>query len=60
MVRSAYPELKPLYDQFVCVRVLRMNDVDTQLFRFDYDVTWYAFFLSPGERVYGRYGGRDP
>lgn len=36
-----------------------MNDVDLQLFQFDYDVTWYAFFLSPGERVYGRYGGRD-
>ena len=37
-----------------------MNDVNLRLFRFDYDLTWYTFFLSPGERVYGRYGGRDP
>jgi hypothetical protein len=35
-----------------------MRDVDLSLFDFDYDLTWMGFFLGPGERVYGRYGGR--
>jgi hypothetical protein len=45
--------------RFVCVRVLRMNDVDLALFQFDYDLTWMGFFLGPDGRVYSRYGGRD-
>jgi serine protease Do len=36
-----------------------MNDVNLRLFQFDYDVTWFSFFLGSDERVYGRYGGRD-
>ena len=32
---------------------------DLNLFQFDYDTTWAAFFLSPDEQIYGRYGGRD-
>jgi membrane-associated protease RseP (regulator of RpoE activity) len=36
-----------------------MRGVDLDVFDFDYDLTWAAFFLSPEERVYGRYGGRD-
>src|SRR5262249_16872879 len=32
---------------------------DLTLFEFDYDNTWAAFFLSPDEKIYGRYGGRD-
>lgn len=36
-----------------------MRDVDLSLFDFDYDLTWMGFFLSPGEKIYGRYGGRD-
>jgi hypothetical protein len=45
--------------QFVCVRLIRITGVDLNLFDFDYDLTWMAFFLSPDEKVYGRYGGRD-
>jgi serine protease Do len=45
--------------QFVLVRVTRMRDVDLALFEFDYDLTWMGFFLSPQEKIYGRYGGRD-
>lgn len=41
------------------VRLVRITGVDLRLFDFDYDLTWYAFFLSPDERVLGRYGGRD-
>jgi hypothetical protein len=33
--------------------------VDLNLFEFDYDLTWAAFFLNADEHVYGRYGGRD-
>lgn len=45
--------------QFICVRILRMNGVDIGLFQFDYDLTWAAFFLSAEEYIYSRYGGRD-
>jgi hypothetical protein len=36
-----------------------MNDVDLELFKFDYDLTWMGFFLNSENHVYGRYGGRD-
>src|SRR4051812_32894883 len=35
-----------------------MRGVDLNVFSFDYDLTWYAFFLDAEQRVYGRYGGR--
>jgi serine protease Do len=38
---------------------VRITGVDLSLFEFDYDLTWYGFFLSADEVVYGRYGGRD-
>jgi hypothetical protein len=43
----------------VCVRIVRMNDVDIALFQFDYDLTWMGFFLSADKKIYSRYGGRD-
>jgi hypothetical protein len=46
-------------DQFVLARLERITGVDLQLFEFDYDLTWMAFFLNAEEKVYGRYGGRD-
>src|SRR5262245_7136140 len=33
--------------------------MDLRRFEFDYDLTWYVFFLNAEETVYGRYGGRD-
>jgi S1-C subfamily serine protease len=33
--------------------------MDLRRFEFDYDLTWYVFFLNGKETVYGRYGGRD-
>jgi hypothetical protein len=33
--------------------------VDLNVFDFDYDLTWFAFFVSADEQIYGRYGGRD-
>ena len=46
-------------DKFVFLRIVRMNGVDLNQFRFDYDLTWMGFFLSADGRVYARYGGRD-
>jgi len=43
----------------VRVRLVRITGVDLSLFEFDYDLTWFGFFLSADEVVYGRYGGRD-
>jgi predicted metalloprotease with PDZ domain len=36
-----------------------MRGVDLQLFDFDFDSTWVAFFISGDGHVYGRFGGRD-
>jgi hypothetical protein len=36
-----------------------MRGVNLDIFDFDYDCTWYAFFLRPDGTVLGRYGGRD-
>jgi len=33
--------------------------MDLRRFEFDYDLTWYAFFLNADGTIYGRYGGRD-
>lgn len=38
---------------------MRIAGADLRLFEFDYDLTWYCFFLNADETVYGRYGGRD-
>jgi predicted metalloprotease with PDZ domain len=36
-----------------------MRGVDLNVFAFDYDLTWAAFFLNSDETIYGRFGGRD-
>jgi len=46
-------------DQFVRVRLNRIDGADLRLFEFDYDLTFAVFFLDADERVYARYGGRD-
>jgi serine protease Do len=37
----------------------RIDDLDLNLFEFDYDLTFTVFFLNAEEKVYARYGGRD-
>jgi hypothetical protein len=34
-----------------------MHDVNLTVFDFDYDLTWWAFFIDANERVYSRFGG---
>jgi serine protease Do len=37
----------------------RIDDLDLNLFTFDYDLTFAVFFLNAEGKVYARYGGRD-
>ena len=55
MVREE-SDLGELLDQFVCVRMVRMRDVDLTLFQFDYDLTWAGVLLEPDGLILGRYG----
>jgi hypothetical protein len=43
----------------VRVRLTRIDNVDLNLFDFDYDLTFMVFFLNADGKVYARYGGRD-
>ena len=43
----------------MCVRVQSMNGVNINLFQFDYDLTWMAFFMDAHDGIYARYGGRE-
>lgn len=46
-------------NEFVLARLVRISGADLNLFEFDYDLTWVAFFMNGEEKIYGRYGGRD-
>lgn len=58
------PELMPLLDQFVCVRVINANALDLARFQFDYDLSFSAMMFNGDGTVYGRYGSwthqKDP
>jgi hypothetical protein len=51
--------IRPLLEQFVCVRVVHANAMDLSLFQFDYDQSWAAFMLNADKTIYGRYGTRS-
>jgi serine protease Do len=38
---------------------VKIAGADLRRFEFDYDLTWYVFFLNADGHIYGRYGGRD-
>lgn len=46
-------------DQYVCVRIVRMDHVDVGLFERDWNNAIYFFALNADEQIYLRYGGRD-
>jgi serine protease Do len=50
------PELAPLLDQFVRVRVINANALDLSLFQFDYDLSFSTLFFNGDGTVYGRFG----
>lgn len=45
--------------EYVCVRIVRMDNVDIGLFEHDRYNTLYFYILNADEQVYLRYGGRD-
>ncbi len=58
------PDLTPLLDQFVCVRVINANAIELAKFQFDYDLSFSTLFFNADGTVYGRYGSwshqKDP
>lgn len=48
-----------LLQEYVCVRVPRMDNVDIGLFEYDRYNTLYFFIMNADEQIYMRYGGRD-
>src|SRR5688572_29027911 len=50
------PELAPLLDKFVCVRVINANALDLSLFQFDYDLSFSTLLFNGDGTIYGRYG----
>jgi membrane-associated protease RseP (regulator of RpoE activity) len=57
------PDLNPLFQQFVTVRLISAKDVDQRILPMaqfqDMDVSWWSWFLSPEGRIYGVFGGRE-
>jgi hypothetical protein len=45
--------------QYVCVRIVTMDDVNVALFDRDWNNAIYFFVLNADEQIYMRYGGRD-
>ena len=48
-----------MFDKFVCVRIVKADDLDLNLFQFDYDLTFSMFFMNADKTIYGRYGTRS-
>ena len=51
--------LGKLLSEYVCVRIVRMDNVDIGLFDYDRNNTLYFFIMNGDEQIYTRYGGRD-
>jgi serine protease Do len=46
-------------DQYVCVRITRMDNVDVGLFDRDWNNAIYFFLMNADDQIYMRFGGRD-
>ena len=53
------PVIRPLMEQFVCVRQVSTNGLDLSLFQFDTDQSWAVFLLNADQTIYGRFGTRS-
>jgi serine protease Do len=53
------PEIRPLLEKFVCVRIVGTNGLDLAQFQFDTDQSFAVFFLNADGTVYGRFGTRS-
>jgi hypothetical protein len=52
------PEVARLSREFICLRITTMDNVDINLFKFDYDLTMAMFFMNGRGNIYARYGIR--
>ncbi len=46
-------------EEFICVRLIRTENLDLSVFQFDPDLTFAVFFLNANGAIYGRYGSRS-
>ncbi|KAA5539318.1 PDZ domain-containing protein [Roseiconus nitratireducens] len=53
------PVIRPLLEQFVCVRQVATNGLDLNLFQYDTDQSFAVFFLNADKTIYGRFGTRS-
>ncbi len=53
------PEIRPLLEKFVCVRIVSTNGLDLSLFQYDTDQSFAVFMLNADGTVYGRFGTRS-
>ena len=56
---DTHPEIRPLLEQFVCVRVVSTNGLDLSLFQYDTDQSFAMFMLNADRTIYGRFGTRS-
>lgn len=53
------PVIRPLLEQFVCVRLVSTNGLDLSLFQYDTDQSFAVFLLNADRTIYGRFGTRS-
>ncbi|MCD0461444.1 Trx7/PDZ domain-containing (seleno)protein [Roseiconus lacunae] len=53
------PVIRPLLEQFICVRQVGTNGLDLDTFQYDTDQSWALFFLNADKTIYGRFGTRS-
>lgn len=53
------PVIRPLLEQFVCVRQVATNGLDLDVFQYDTDQSFAVFFLNADKTIYGRFGTRS-
>ena len=53
------PVIRPLLEQFICVRQVSTNGLDLSQFQYDTDQSFAVFMLNADGSVYGRFGTRS-
>jgi serine protease Do len=53
------PVIRPLLEQFVCVRIVSTNGLDLNTFQYDTDQSFALFMLNADKTIYGRFGTRS-
>jgi hypothetical protein len=53
------PVIRPLLEQFVCVRQVSTNGLDLKTFQYDTDQSFAVFMLNADGTIYGRFGTRS-